>query len=142
MKRPRFSLRGLLITTALLAGFCYWRNLPRQNAKRFVALIEAGDDAAVQTMFTKGPPRPGTNRRTVGYWIARQKPQSVADWFAGRCFVDAYRHSHGDLADRVKVSAVGVEVVDSWQSKRYWVDAFPQSRRTKYSPPGSDSIPE
>jgi hypothetical protein len=40
MKPPRFSLRALILLTALLAGFCYWRDRPRQMANRFVAAIE------------------------------------------------------------------------------------------------------
>ena len=41
--KPRISLRGLLIFTAIVATFCYWRDRPRQIANRFVAAIEAGD---------------------------------------------------------------------------------------------------
>jgi hypothetical protein len=56
MKRPRISLRGLLILTALLAAFCYWRDRPRQVANRFVAAIEAGDYRAAEAILSSDLP--------------------------------------------------------------------------------------
>jgi hypothetical protein len=85
--RPRISLRGLLILTALLAAFCYWRNRPRQIASQFVAAIEAGDYAFADTLVVDDD---GTfsMRECAGpageFWIVRV-PQTSTDWLNGQC---------------------------------------------------------
>src|SRR5690348_4069476 len=44
MRRPRFSLRTLLIATTLLAFFCYfWVIRPTQTAKQFVRAVNSED---------------------------------------------------------------------------------------------------
>jgi hypothetical protein len=54
--RPRFSLRRLLLFTALVAAACYWWIArPTNTAKRFVAAVNCGDFAAAQTLFGPGP---------------------------------------------------------------------------------------
>ena len=50
--RVRFSLRGLLIVTALLAAFCYWRDRPRQIANQFVAAFESKDRVTLNRLLT------------------------------------------------------------------------------------------
>jgi hypothetical protein len=52
MTRPRFSLRGLLLLTALVAGFCWYRDLPRQEAARFSAAVNGRDFAAAEALLT------------------------------------------------------------------------------------------
>jgi len=132
MKLPRFSLRALLLLTALLAAFCYWRDRPRQIANQFVAAIEAGDLGGARAMFLKDHSGLSSKPRLADGWFTSRQRQTTADWFAGRCFVDVYRQRGGGvIADRVKVSALGVKVVDSRQTKRYWVDASPPSRHSK-----------
>ena len=80
-------------------------------------------------MFLKDQPGLSSKPRLADGWFTSRQPQTTADWFAGRCFVDVYRQR--GIADRVEVSALGVKVVNSRQMKRYWVDASPPSRRSK-----------
>jgi hypothetical protein len=55
--RPRFSLRALLVLTALAAAFCYWWIArPTAVAERFVAAYLAEDSSTVNRMWLG--PRP------------------------------------------------------------------------------------
>ena len=74
----------MLILTAGLAAFCYWRDRPRQVANRFVAAIEAGDYAAAEAMF--GGDRVGiANPPTeMSEWEVIQVVPSAVDWLCGR----------------------------------------------------------
>jgi hypothetical protein len=87
MPRPRFSLRGLLLLTACLAAFCYWRDRPRRIANQFAELIQAENFEAAEKMYTP----PGQPRRVgfgpAGDWRVVRKPQSARDWLAGRYYV-------------------------------------------------------
>src|SRR5262245_1142029 len=114
MKRPRFSLRTLLILTALLAAFCYYRDRPRQVANRFIAAIEAGHYRAAEAVFGErvglaNPPKGGT-------WVAEREKQSVDDWLHGRCYIrmytdlDKHRFKHR-FVTRIAVSGVEMNFV-------------------------------
>jgi hypothetical protein len=54
-RRPRswfrFSLRVLLLVTALLAGICYWLILPTIEAERFVRAVDTGDFKSADACF-------------------------------------------------------------------------------------------
>ena len=83
----RFSLRGLLLMTACLAVFLYWRDRPRQIANRFVAAIEAGDYALANSLFVAG--YDDTKKLVEGdsdaeFWAERLQ-QSGFDWLRGEC---------------------------------------------------------
>ena len=83
MRRPHFSLRSLLGLALLVAVAGYWRDLPRQNAKRFIALIAAGDYDAAEAMFgdrvgISNPPR------IFQDWEVTGDGQSANDWLRGR----------------------------------------------------------
>jgi hypothetical protein len=52
--RPRFSLRWLLLLTALVAAVCYWWIArPTNVANRFAAAIDSADYAAAQGMVAE-----------------------------------------------------------------------------------------
>jgi hypothetical protein len=100
MKPPRFSLRGLLILTASLAAFCYWRDRPRQVAKRFVAAVEAGDYKLAEAMLDekasigstvfdlRPPPRLLRDASTKPLkWTVVENGQTFGDWLTGRYHV-------------------------------------------------------
>lgn len=116
MVRPRFSLRGLSTVTALLAGFCYWRDLPRQNAKRFFAMIEAGDHDGIDAMLSgdRGEVRSASEGLGLG-WDVRHLPQRPADWLAGRCYVDVIKQVGSfSLVNRISISATGATSAGRW----------------------------
>jgi hypothetical protein len=46
----RFSLRTLLVLTALVAGLCYWLARPTLLAERFAAAIQAADYTAADKL--------------------------------------------------------------------------------------------
>jgi hypothetical protein len=51
MIRPRFSLRWLLLLTAIIAAFCYWQfAMPTMTARRFAQTVEQGDYRAAASM--------------------------------------------------------------------------------------------
>jgi hypothetical protein len=87
MRRPRFSLRSLLIVTAILAAICYWRERPRQMANRFVAAIEAGEYYLAESMCGDEPLALSERLVNLGGWEAARKPQTMTDWLLGRCYV-------------------------------------------------------
>jgi hypothetical protein len=65
MRRPRFSLRGLLVFTTLLSMLCYWRDRPRWLANRFVTVIEHHDPLLLD--LQPGPDRMAGSTVTVSY---------------------------------------------------------------------------
>jgi hypothetical protein len=87
MSRPRFSLRGLLLLTFAVAGVCWYRDLPRQNAAKFVAAVNARDYLTARALISiryreiKGIPA------LENYQSARVQSQNPFDWLAGRCYV-------------------------------------------------------
>jgi len=107
----------------LLAGFCYWRDLPRQNAKRFVALIEAGDYEAADAMFNGK--RVGITNTADGLsrWQVTRRPQSAADWARGRypLRVRAERTKGEFYALGVEAHATGLVETDSWTFYEIWL---------------------
>src|SRR5687768_15626197 len=100
MRLPRFSLRGLLLLTAFVAVFCYWRDRSRQIANWFVAAIEAGEYELAESMFIKPTPLAKTSLKDD----AASYPQTFTEWLTGTCRVrfsipvawyyerDGYRH--------------------------------------------------
>jgi hypothetical protein len=115
MKLPRFSLRGLLLLTACLAIFCYWRDRPRQVAKRFAAAVEAGDFQAAEAMFTikddhfpKLPP-------ASPHWKALPIKSTWQDWLAGRCVVRVSNSlQRNSIACYMHVTATGIRQTGMW----------------------------
>ena len=77
---PRFSLRGLLILTVAVAGFCYWRDRPRQMAQRFVVAMKAEDYVTAEEMMG----RSGGVRAINTKWHVALGEQSLGDWLRGR----------------------------------------------------------
>jgi hypothetical protein len=62
MRRPafRYSLRALLLMTALAAAAVYWLALPTLNARRYAAAIAARDFSAADALCASaGKPFPG-----------------------------------------------------------------------------------
>ncbi len=51
--RPRFSLRTLLLLTALAAVICAWLTLPKLNAQKFIRLCEQRDYVAADNMLPR-----------------------------------------------------------------------------------------
>jgi hypothetical protein len=114
--KPRFTIRVLLILTACLAAFCYWRDRPRQIANQFVAAIESGDYKLAESMFkthysaltTMPPPRPP-------YWVADPLGQGPSDWFAGRYPLRVYGWAIDvSVACYMNATATGIEPVGKW----------------------------
>jgi hypothetical protein len=83
MKRLRFSLRGLLLVTVAIAGLCWYRDMPRQNADRFIDLIKAGDYQAADAMVVN---RDADSKLPfiLGQKRAAKFSQSPWDWLRGR----------------------------------------------------------
>jgi hypothetical protein len=83
MRRHRFSVRRLLVLAMLVAVAGYWRDLPRQNAKRFAALINAGDYSAAEAMFGD---RVGISNPPTFFYKFKVEllGQSPSDWLRGQ----------------------------------------------------------
>jgi hypothetical protein len=81
--RPRFSLRSLLGLAMLVAVIGYWRDLPRQNAKRFAALINAGEYSKAEEMFGD---RVGISNPPTFFYKFKVEllGQSPSDWLRGQ----------------------------------------------------------
>jgi hypothetical protein len=84
MTRPRFSLRGLLLLTALVAAFCYWHDRPRRVANKFAALLEGANFEAANAMIFLGEHRMTAAFHASAYEVQRSE-QSLRDWLSGRC---------------------------------------------------------
>jgi hypothetical protein len=102
MMRPRFSLRGVLILTAIVAVFCGWRDRPRQVAKRFVAALEAKDQAALERLIVDHARfermlRILQNAASEG--TAQREGQTFAEWLKGQCRVQFTIDGAGNLPD-------------------------------------------
>jgi hypothetical protein len=96
--RPRFSLRWLLILTALVAAVCGWVVRPTVVANRFAATLHAKDYAAARAMctFSETGSRPSTRDRfevllvqartsALGLMVAAHKaPRTWGDVLRGR----------------------------------------------------------
>jgi hypothetical protein len=116
MSRPRFSLRAMLLLTVAVAALCWYRDLPRQNAERFIALVEARDYEAAEAMFPGG--RVGISNKPTGMidWEATRERQSALDWLCGRCYVNVtgglanYRYLFPAVA-----TATGMRRTSDWE---------------------------
>jgi hypothetical protein len=113
MKPLRFSLCGLLILTALLAAFCYWRDRPRQIANRFVAAIEAGEYELADFIAGDGGFSVTELAGSGGeFWVGPQR-QTVSDWLSGQCHVRFIGKGAALGTDgMVTATAFGVDEVD------------------------------
>jgi hypothetical protein len=86
LPRLKFSLRWLLLASALFPAGLYWLALPTLNAQRYAAAINRGDFAAADKLCLD------PERRFPGDWTkhttfeprARLKPASWQDWRSGR----------------------------------------------------------
>src|SRR5687768_7706122 len=85
--RPRFSLRGLLLLTVAVAGICWYRDLPRQNANVFVLAVNARDYVAAGELISGRYSSIQARPALENYSLARVQPQSTFDWLTGRCYV-------------------------------------------------------
>lgn len=115
MFKPRFSLRSLLGLAVLLALAGYWRDRPRQNANRFVALIETGDYSAAEAMFGE---RVGlSNPPTIFWkWKAHRGEQSAGDWLRGRYPLVVTSTLGRDVyALAVEATATGMARSEQWK---------------------------
>lgn len=85
----RFSLRKLLLLTACLAAFCYWRDRPRQIADRFVAAVDARDRGLTDSLFVSGTQGPWVFEfgGPDGEYAAVRETQSPLEWLKGQCRV-------------------------------------------------------
>jgi hypothetical protein len=88
MPRPaiRFSLRLLLVASALIPVAIYWLALPSLNASRYAAAINRGDWAAADKLCVdRQRPFPGDwTRHKMFQPRAGIKPATWSDWGAGR----------------------------------------------------------
>lgn len=120
MPRPRFSLRTLLTAAVLVALVGYFLDLPRQNATRFAALVNAGEYGKAETMFGE---RVGlVGKPTIfGEFRATLDNQTFDDWLRGR-----YPMTVASTADGVTyVLAVDATPTGVVRSDRWGVDALP-----------------
>jgi hypothetical protein len=76
----RFSLRGLLLLTVAVAAVCWYRDLPRQNANRFVALLEAGEYRAAEQVLDR---RGWLSKPSNGFSDWTVEKAGPADWVRG-----------------------------------------------------------
>jgi hypothetical protein len=114
MTRPRFSLRALLLLTLAVAAFCYWRDRPRQMAKRFVAVMEAGDYITAEAMMG----RKGGARAINTKWHVTLGEQSIVDWLRGRYPITAEAtfglNFYG--SSPLEATATGIMYRGAWES--------------------------
>jgi hypothetical protein len=117
MMRPRFSLRTLLIATAILAGLCYyWIEMPRATAKRFVDAIGAEEFSVADRMFWKAGDR-GFAASKEKYWGFRADaevlPWSMSQFLSGRRDVQLHMtyfflDEHHDVENDIAATAFGL----------------------------------
>jgi hypothetical protein len=88
MPRPavRFSLRLLLVASALIPAAIYWLALPSLNASRYAAAINRGDWAAADRLcLDRECSFPGDWTRHATFQPrAAVKPATWNDWRSGR----------------------------------------------------------
>ncbi len=123
--RPRFSLRTLLIATAILAGLCYyWIGMPRATAKRFVDAISAEDFSAADQMFQKADDR-GLVASKAKYWGFRADaeilPWGVGQLLSGRRDVRLHTtyfslDQHVDVENEIPATAFGLNSATSFSA--------------------------
>lgn len=114
--RPRFSLRTLLIVTAAVAAFGWWREQPRKTAERFVAAIEAGRYGEADELLTDADDpltsiKPITlaafiradNRNRITASFQRQSP---GEWLRGECLVSVQLDDFRGLGASIQAEAV------------------------------------
>jgi hypothetical protein len=88
--RPRFSLRTLLILTALAATACWWVTPPTVVANRFLRAMQARDFAAADQFFSDPSNAVQSRiREVVGNWPLMSTESMLvkatwADWLTGR----------------------------------------------------------
>jgi hypothetical protein len=90
MKPPRFSLRGLLLLTAIVAALGYWRDRPRQIANQFTAALEAKDRAALGRLvadFSRYDRMFSLLGNAATDTSAAREDQRFSDWVKGECRV-------------------------------------------------------
>ena len=119
MPRPaiRFSLRWLLVASALIPAAIYWLALPTLNARSYAAAINRGDWAAADKLCTdRQRAFPGDWTRHVTFQPrAALKPPTWSDIRHGRrqlYVAIAYGDGHGLASCGVELEATrsGVEV--------------------------------
>lgn len=83
----RFSLRTMLIVTAVLAGFVFWRTRPATIARQFLYAVESERFADADALCVRPEDRFFEGWRTRGRWTAITvsfEKQSAVDWLLGR----------------------------------------------------------
>lgn len=119
MPRPavRFSLRWLLVASALIPAAIYWMVLPSLNAQSYAAAINRGDYAAADKLcIDRERSFPGNWTRHATFQPkASIKPATWSDWRSGRrqLYVTiAYGDGHGLASCGVELEATrrGIEV--------------------------------
>lgn len=125
--RLRFSLRTLLILTAIVAGLCYyWIVMPLATAKRFVDAIGANHYEAADRMFWNDLDR-GLAQWNKKYWGMRAGgevlPWSAAQFLTGRrdlrlhltyFFLD----ENHDIEMHLAATSFGIESATAWSGSR------------------------
>jgi hypothetical protein len=83
----------LLLLTVAVAMVCWYRDLPRQNAERFVAAFNAGNWSRVNALLDHQMIPDG--RGDYDQYKASRVQQSVSDWLHGQCLVESYYKAPG-----------------------------------------------
>ena len=97
--KPRFSLRVVLVVTAVVAVACWWRVRPTRVADQFVRAVAAGDYQRADKLFAN------QEHAFVAKFMAdyRNKAkalavrQSMAQWLAGQCEISLDLIDHRGL---------------------------------------------
>jgi hypothetical protein len=115
--RFRFSLRAMLIATAILSGFCYfWIEMPRANGRRFVEAVTAENFPAADRMFWKSGDRVLTQWKEK-YWglraDAEMLPWSFCQFVSGQRDVRLhvtyfFLDEHHDLEMQIAATSLGL----------------------------------
>jgi hypothetical protein len=90
----RFSLRTVIILTALVAAFCAWRSRPSVLAQKFVDAVNAADYTTADMLLPEDG-RPFADRYEA--ITATRRRQSFVDWISGRCVIDVATESITDM---------------------------------------------
>jgi hypothetical protein len=114
MRLPRFSLRSLLGLAMLVAVAGYWRDLPRQNAKRFETLVNAGEYNKAQAMFGAEAGMAGAPADLREFKVTLGR-QTFRDWLRGRYPMSVSATNDGYLhLLRVDATVTGMVRSEVW----------------------------
>jgi hypothetical protein len=127
IRRLRFSLRTLLLTTAAFACFCYyWLIMPGATAQHFIRLVSGEEFEAADLMFWKPVDRQLAlwQKKCWGMRAeAELSPWSISQLLGGRRDLRLhvayfYLDEHHDLEMQLAATSFGIDSASTWSGSR------------------------